>query len=134
MLITERSGSGDSPLARSRPAGDDRWAAPAPPLVAVPEVVIGDSMPDRVALPVTAPDLSPLAALRPPRAPIRLRLHIEATGEVSRVEVLDSDPDDALFVQRLVQVLVATPHIPARRDGRDVASNKELALDFGGAG
>ncbi len=134
MLITERAGSGDAPLARSRPAGRDRWAAPAPPPTAQPEVVAVESKPDRAALPLTAPDLSPLAALPAPRSSIRLRLHIEASGEVSRVEVLESDPEDALFVQRLVEVLLATPHIPARRDGRDVASNKELALNFGGAG
>jgi hypothetical protein len=74
-----------------------------------------------------------LAAFRAPVASIRLRLHIEATGQVSQVEVLAADPEDQSFVQRLVEILLATPHIPARRDGEDVASDKVVSLDFGPA-
>jgi hypothetical protein len=130
MLISERTGTGDSLTAVAQPAGDMGQPAPLPPPTAEPAAVQEVRQPDRPALPVTAPDFTPLAAVPVPTGPIRLRLHIDAVGRVDRVEVLDSDPGDAAFVERLVAILLATPHIPARRDGQDVASVKEVSLDF----
>ena len=131
MLLTERVGTGDAPLASPLPAHDSGPPMPLPPPAAEPEAAPESRRPDRPALPVTAPDFAPLAALPMPVAAIRLRLHVEASGEVSRVDVLQSDPGDSAFVQRLVEILLATRHIPARRDGDDVASVKEVSLDFG---
>jgi hypothetical protein len=131
MLISERAGPGSSPQAVEQHAEDAGRPVPLPPPVVPPEFAPTTRQPDRPALPVTAPDLAQLAALPMPRAPIRLRLHIDASGRVGPVDVLESDPDDATFVQRLVEVLLATPHIPARRDGEDVASDKVVSLDFG---
>lgn len=134
MLISERVGTGDSLSATAQPTGDMGRPAPLPPPTAEPAPAAQVRQPDRPALPVTAPDFTSLAAVPVPTAAIRLRLHIDATGRVERVEVLDSGPGDALFVERLVEILLATPHIPARRDGQDVASVKEVSLDFGPAG
>jgi hypothetical protein len=131
MLISERVGVGNSPQAVQQPAGDTGRPMPLPPPTAEIETVPATRQPDRPALPITAPDLSPLAALPVPAASIRLRLHISASGQVGPVEVLESDPDDASFVERLVEILLATPHIPARRDGEDVASDKVVSLEFG---
>ena len=63
--------------------------------------------------------------------PIRLRLHIAADGQVALVEVVEAAPEDEAFAERLAELLRRTPHIPARRDGHDVASTKEVRLDFG---
>jgi hypothetical protein len=131
MLITERVGTGESPAALPLPPDESARPMPLPPPAAEPEFLAATRAPDRPALPVTAPDFSSLAALRPPVASIRLRLHIDASGRVGPVEVLESDPDDASFVERLVEILLATPHIPARRGGEDVASDKVVSLDFG---
>jgi outer membrane biosynthesis protein TonB len=131
MLLTERVGTGDAPLAEPMPALDTGTPVPLPPPAAEPDAAPESHRPDRPALPVTAPDFASLAALPMPVAAIRLRLHVEASGEVSRVDVLESDPGDSAFVQRLVEILLATRHIPARRDGEDVASVKEVSLDFG---
>jgi hypothetical protein len=131
MLISERVGSGHSPQAVQQPAGDMGRPMPLPPPTAEPASAPPTRQPDRPALPITAPDFESLAALPAPSAAIRLRLHIDASGRVGRVDVLESDPGDAVFVQRLVEILLATPHIPARRDGEDVACDKVVSLDFG---
>jgi hypothetical protein len=93
---------------------------PEPPAVAV--------RPDRPALAVTAPDLSPLAGLPTPSAPIRLRLHIDADGRVNEVVPLEYALADEPFVRRLVEIWLATRHTPARLNGKDVASTKEIVL------
>jgi hypothetical protein len=134
MLITERVGMGESPPALPLPPDESSRPMPMPPPSVEIEPLPATRRPDRPALPLTAPNFSPLAALRPPVASIRLRLHIEASGQVTQVEVLASDPEDESFVQLLVEILLATPHIPARRDGKDVASDKVVSLDFGPGG
>ena len=133
MLISERTGDGSSPQAVQQPVGDTGRPVPLPPPTVEPQPAPATRQPDRPALPVTAPDFERLASLPLPRAAIRLCLHIEASGRVASVDVLESDPDDAAFVQRLVEILLATPHIPARRDGEDVASDKVVSLDFASA-
>jgi hypothetical protein len=102
--------------------------------VAEPAIDPPTRQPDRPALPVTAPDFSSLASLPALTAAIRLRLHIDAGGRVVQVEIIACGAADTAFVQGLVDILLATPHIPARRDGEDVASTKEVSLDFGPAG
>jgi len=134
MLISERDGAGTAPQAVQQPAVDTGRPMPLPPPTAEPVSAPAIRQPDRPALPITAPDLAPLAGLPTPTAAIRLRLHIDASGRVGPVEVLESDPGDAAFVQRLVEILLATPHVPARRDGEDVASDKVVSLDFGPGG
>jgi len=133
MLLSDHIGRGAAPLAAPVPAdahGPRQVRAPPPP--AEPPPVTVQLPPDRPALAVTAPDLAPLAAFRAPSAPIRLRLHIDASGRVDDVEMLEVAPDDVAFAERLAEIMRATPHIPARRGGKDVASTKEIRLDFSG--
>ncbi len=85
---------------------------------------------DRPALPVTEPDLSQALDLSNTGAPIHLRLRIAADGQVTSAEVLDCAEPDAEFAQAVAQALLHTPHIPARKDGQDVASTKEIWLEF----
>ncbi|NDY92089.1 hypothetical protein [Ideonella livida] len=59
-------------------------------------------------------------------AGLQLRLQISALGVVESVEVLRVQPGDEAFAQALAQLLRDTPHVPARRDGRDVASVKTV--------
>jgi hypothetical protein len=134
MLLSEQVGRGTflmAPPALVAAAGTQPVPQPPPPLP-VPEVVVAEPMPpDRPALPVSAPDLAPLLAQRPPAGPVRLRLHIAADGRVDEVEVVEAAPDDEAFARRLAELLRNTPHIPARRGGLDVASTKEVRLSFG---
>ena len=87
--------------------------------------------PDRPALPLTAPDFSPLEGWPTPGAPIALRLSIDATGAVQAVDVVECQAADLAFARALAEVLRHTPHIPARRLGEDVASVKLVRLSFG---
>lgn len=121
------------PLPAPPPAPDEPGQALAQPTVVAPASVstTGAQLADRPALALTAPALDPLDHWPVTGAPIRLRLHIGADGRVRTVEVLACDERDRDFVQALSAILQATPHIPARKDGRDVASVKDIALSFG---
>lgn len=134
MLLSEAVGRGARLAAPPAPAAavGVRQAVLPPPALAVPAPVAPPpSLPDRAALPRTAPDLAPLLTGKAPSGLIRLRLHIAADGQVDLVEVIEAAPEDAAFAERLAELLRRTPHIPARRDGRDVASTKDVRIDFG---
>lgn len=151
MLLVEQPGRGKRLLAPSEPVADKgARAVPQPPPTpavteapapvalaqpdsaepAAPPAPTPPALPDRPALPTTAPDLAPLLAQGAPTGPIALRLHIDADGRVAQVEVTDARPEDAEFAERLAELLRRTPHIPARRDGQDVASTKNVRLTF----
>lgn len=87
--------------------------------------------PDRPALAVAGLDLSPLQGLPLTGLPLRLRLQVDATGTVTAVDVLECADEDRPFAEALAALLRRTPHIPARRQGRDVASVKDIELNFG---
>jgi outer membrane biosynthesis protein TonB len=144
MLLSEAAARGRAPVAtatdRKPPAA---WATAREPAVVPPAAPAPAQTPptgpaplppDRVALPVTAPDLAPLLKQHVPLGAVRLRLFIAADGRVESVEVLESTPDDAGFAQRLAELLARTPHIPARRGGQNVASIKEVRLAWGAPG
>lgn len=82
---------------------------------------------ERVALPVSAPDLNRLAASRVPSGTVRLRLFIGAHGQVDAVQVLGSE-DDGIWTP-LRDMFLATGFLPAKRGGRDVASVQDLEID-----
>lgn len=121
------------PVPAPPPAPDEPGPALAQPTVVAPasDSNAGAQLADRPALALTAPALDPLDHWPVTGAPIRLRLHIGADGGVRTVEVLACDERDRDFVQALSAILQATPHIPARKNGRDVASVKDIALSFG---
>lgn len=127
QLISQPARPGKDPLALPVPTmawGSAQWIAPPQldPLERTSEV------PDRAALPLTAPDLSALMDMASSGNPIRLRLHIDATGRVVRAEVLDCVPEDLAFANAFARALLRTPHMPARAGGKDVASTKDIVL------
>lgn len=83
---------------------------------------------DRPAVPKSEPDLSLLEGLSVSGLPIRLRLFIAATGEVSAAELLGASPDDAEAVQRIREMFLATAFVPGLRHGREVPSFKDVEL------
>lgn len=112
------------PLATTEPDPSADSTSPDQPISPAPVV-------DRPALPLTEPDLDELL----PRFtasghPIHLRLHISATGQVSHVQVIECLPEDQELAQALADVLRETPHIPARHDGQDVASIKDIWVEL----
>jgi protein TonB len=134
MLLSEEVGRGTRLMAAPAPVAAEGARSvpqppPAPPVLAPPEPP--PSLPDRPALPRTAPDLAPLLAHGAPSGPIHLRLRVAADGQVEEVQVVEAAPQDAAFAERLAELLRQTPHIPARRGGLDVASTKDIRLDFG---
>lgn len=137
VLLSEEVGRGTRLMAAPEPVADEGAHSlpqppPAPPVPVQPELPEPPpSLPDRPALPRTAPDLAPLLAHGVPSGPVHLRLRVAADGQVEEVQVVEAAPQDAAFAARLAELLRQTPHIPARRGGLDVASTKDIRLDFG---
>jgi hypothetical protein len=84
---------------------------------------------DRVALPYSQPDWQALDGSLPSGRPLRLRLHIDARGQVRHVDTVEADGEDADLLRRLRALLSATRYVPARQSGQDVASCLDLLLD-----
>lgn len=85
---------------------------------------------DRPALPRSAPDTSMLDGAAPSGLPIRLRLYIAASGEVTQVEALQASADDAPTIERLRAMFTATAFIAAKRRGIEVPSYMDIDIDF----
>lgn len=84
---------------------------------------------DLPALPRSSPDASRLDDITPSGLPIRLRIYISVDGQVTAVETLLASDDDLLVVQRLREMFLATAFIPAKRNGREVPSYKDIEVD-----
>jgi outer membrane biosynthesis protein TonB len=138
MLLSEEVGRGTRLMAAPAPVAAEGARSvpqppPAPPEPAPPEPAPPEpppSLPDRPALPRTAPDLAPLLVHGAPSGPIHLRLRVAADGQVEEVQVIEASPEDAAFAKGLAELLRQTPHIPARRGGLDVASTKDVRINF----
>lgn len=94
----------------------------------------GDACPnaadlDRIALPYSQPDWQGLDGSLPSGRPLRLRLHIDALGQVHRLDAVEVAAEDADLLQRLHALLSATRYVPARQSGRDVASCLDLSIE-----
>lgn len=89
---------------------------------------------DRPLVPMSAPDTSRLDGLHFSGLPIRLRLLIDASGQVIDVLTLMAATDDEDAVERIKAMLFATAYIPGRLNGVAVAAqlDLELQLDNGG--
>lgn len=85
---------------------------------------------DSPALPVTAPDFGSVLLLPNSGQPIHLRVYIDETGQVTQVQIIESAPQDEAFASQIAEVLQRTPHVPARRDGHNVASSKDIWLQL----
>lgn len=84
----------------------------------------------RAPMPRSAPDLEQLQGLTFSGLPIRLRLLIDAVGQVRDVIVLSSSEAPEV-TEAVSQVLSHTAFVPARRDATDVASEMDIELFFG---
>ncbi|HQY08597.1 MAG: hypothetical protein IPG57_24050 [Burkholderiales bacterium] len=84
--------------------------------------------PERPALPYSAPDWEGLSGLSASGLPIRLRLSINAAGQVDALQVLQAAPDDHELVEGISRQLRQTRYAPARLNGRDVPSCSDLEI------
>jgi hypothetical protein len=85
----------------------------------------------RPALPYSEPDWSLLEGVPASGLPVRLRLLVNARGQVDAVELLQAGPDDAALLQGLERALLATRYIPGRDAGGDVPAAIELLIEPG---
>lgn len=83
---------------------------------------------ERPALPYSAPEWEGLAGLSASGLPIRLRLRINAAGQVDALQVLQAAPDDHELVEGITRQLRQTRYAPARLNGRDVPSCSDLEI------
>jgi hypothetical protein len=82
--------------------------------------------------PRSAPDTTMIEHLPWSGLPMRLRLFVDAQGIVVDVTVLHS-VDDPEVVERVRRMFLATAFVPARLNGVDVASYKDIELTVGGS-
>jgi hypothetical protein len=81
------------------------------------------------ALPLQAPDTTLLNDIAwTAQRPMRLRLSITAQGQVVDVAPLDAEPPPADLLAALAAMFKATPFMPARRQGQDVASLQNIEV------
>lgn len=81
------------------------------------------------AWPKQAPDTTPLTGLAwTATRPIRLRLSITAQGQVVDVAPLGDAPLPPEALDALTAMFKATPFMPARRQGKDVASWQDIEV------
>ena len=86
---------------------------------------------DRAALPRSAPDTRLLDDVVLSGLPLRLRICIDAFGQVTQVLTLQAHPDDAAAVTALQEMFRSTAYVPGRLGGADVASYIDLDISVG---
>jgi hypothetical protein len=86
---------------------------------------------ERKALPLSNIDRSMLAQHLYSGLPIKLRLYINATGHIVKIERIAVLEQDAIFVDTLEKLLFDLTFLPAKRDGLDVNSYLDIAFSFG---
>lgn len=107
---------------------------PGPPPDTPDIATATEARPDIAARPVSAPDLGlleqdqALAELLPSGLPMRLRLTIDASGQLDRLEALQIDDGDRALLPALQRMFAATRFLPARRGGREIASQLDIEL------
>jgi hypothetical protein len=112
-----------------------RLAAPDPAALATTSIVTFKSPRDleSVARPRSAPDISILDGLPWSGLPMRLRLFVDARGNVVDVVVLSTGDDD-IVVQRVRQMFLSAAFVSGRANGTDVASYKDVEITVGTPG
>jgi hypothetical protein len=137
-LVPARSlGEPADPASSGRvdPTSSQAWAAaprPAPVPAADPAALAfaNPASLDGPVLPRSAPALQRLQGLRFSGLPIRLRLFIDAQGQVARVRVLAAQEDDETLAA-VTGMFAATAFAPGRRGGRPVACFTDVELLLG---
>jgi hypothetical protein len=85
---------------------------------------------DRKALPQTSIDQVVLNAVPYSGLPIHLRLFINASGRLIKIERIGVLEQDNLFISELEKQLYQMPFLPARRNGEDVNSYQDAQFSF----
>jgi len=83
---------------------------------------------DRTALPRSAPDTRLLDSVVLSGLPLRLRICIDAFGQVTQVLTLQAHPAEATAVTALQEMFRSTAYVPGRLGGADVASYIDLDI------
>lgn len=84
---------------------------------------------DRPAVPYSEPDWSRLDGVSASGLPLRLRVLVNAHGDVDAVWAEQASPDDSALVERLQAAWLATRYIPGRQAGTDVPAAIELLIE-----
>lgn len=115
-----------SPIVPARGPGGGTGSASVGDLPVVRTYWPQDSL-EQLAMVVSAPNVSLLEGLHLPAEQVRLRLFIDELGRVNEVRLLGEGYGDWSAVRRMFE---ATAFIPARREGREVASTLDLEIDI----
>jgi len=94
-------------------------------------VFVPSSKLDSPLVPMSAPDTSRLDGLNFSGQLIRLRLLVNAAGQVAEVLVLQAAPEDADAVDHIKAMFFATTYIPGRLHGKPVAAQLDMELQLG---
>lgn len=86
---------------------------------------------DRKALPQTSVNQEVLNPIPYSGLPIQLRLFVNATGHLVKIERIGVLAQDDFFVSELEQLLYQIPFLPARRHEMDVNSYQDAQFSFG---
>jgi hypothetical protein len=86
---------------------------------------------DSPLVPMSAPDTNQLDGLNFSGQLIRLRLLVNAAGQVAEVLVLQAAPEDAEAVEHIKAMFFATTYIPGRLHGQPVAAQIDMELQLG---
>lgn len=85
---------------------------------------------DMKALPQTNIDQSMLSVEGFSGLPIKVRIYVNAFGELVKVEPIAVLQQDNAFVEKLTKLLYEIKFLPAKREGLDVDSYQDLLLSF----
>lgn len=83
---------------------------------------------DQPALPKSGPEIEALDDIPTTGMIIRLRLYIDETGVVRRVDPLTFAPDDETAVRQLQQVFLATTFLAGQHQGQYVRSYLDIEI------
>lgn len=134
LRLAEAPGPNASPAPPVEPPTSARPSQQSVRPTADPDPVAADTCPsaaslERVALPYSQPDWQALDGSLPSGRALRLRLRIDALGQVRRIDAVEVAVEDADLLPRLRAILSATRYVPARQAGRDLASCLDLSIE-----
>ncbi|WP_394779279.1 energy transducer TonB [Undibacterium sp.] len=94
-------------------------------------IYLGSKEVDKPALPTGEPNIQLLnGASSKSGLPIRLRVFIDAKGNVTKITRLLAPPADEDLVEKIINMMQQTVFMPAKRAGNDVASYRDLEFNI----
>lgn len=89
---------------------------------------------DVIAGPVSEPAYHILDGVQSSGRPIRLRLFIDANGNLKEIRVIHAEDGDSAAVTRIRAMFFTTAFLPGRRNGKDTASYIDVDINIGNIG